>query len=149
MCPQRFVGGYEDRAGADRGDSWTVRARLLGDVLEWAGEESLRYSLLAIAGGYVQRPLPYLERVLQEEVASGRRERDVFSRPVAAAVVMARELAPALEIVEVDDVLDAERSAERMGYLEDYRRRHGRLPWEPELGADGVGQKTCIGLNGV
>ena len=139
---------YLQAAVAHRGDAWTVKARLLGDVLEWAGEKSLRYSLDAIAGGSVRRPLAYLERVLQVAVASGRGERNAMVQPVAAAVTMARHLVPALEIVDVEVMVDAERAAERTGYLEDYRRRHGRLPWEAEIGAADVGEKECIGLKG-
>ena len=139
---------YLQAAVAHRGDAWTVKARFLGDLLEWAGEKSLRFSLDAIGGGYVRRPLPYLERVLQVAVASGRGKRDAIVQPVAAAVAMARHLVPALEIVDVEAAVDAERAAERTGYLEDYRRRHGRLPWESEVETVDVGAKECIGLKG-
>ena len=139
---------YLQAAVAHRGDAWTVKARLLGNVLEWAGEKSLRYSLDAIADGYVRRPLPYLQRVLQVAVASGRGARDAIVQPVVVAVAMARKLVPALDVVDVEDVVDAERAAERTGYLEDYRRRHGRLPWESEVETVDVGEKECIGLKG-
>ena len=139
---------YLQAAVAHRGDAWTVKARLLGNVLEWAGEKSLRYSLDAIADGYVRRPLPYLERVLQVAVASGRGERDAIVQPVAAAVAMARKLVPALDVVDVEDVVDAEREAAQTGYVEDYRRRHSRLPWEGEIATVNVGKTDCIGLKG-
>ena len=139
---------YLESAVAHRGDAWTVKAQLLGDVLEWAGEKSLRYSLDAIAGGYVRKPMPYLERVLQVAVARGRGERDAIVQPVAAAVAMVRELVPALDVVNVEDVVDAERESARTGYVEDHRRRHGRLPWEAEITTADVGKTDCIGLKG-
>ena len=55
---------YLQRCVANRGDTWVVTPRLVTDVLVWAGEDSLRYALTAISGGYVRRPRAYVERSL-------------------------------------------------------------------------------------
>ena len=130
---------------ANRGDAWTVTPQMLADVLTWAGEPSLQYALQAIGGGYVKRPLPYLRRTLQCAVPAGQRPSGGPERPVAMAVAMCRQWAPELVVVDADEAVSAEDAAARVGHVESYRRRFGRLPWE----ADEVAPDCCIGLNGV
>ena len=146
---------YLERCVANRGDSWTVKAQLLADVLSWAGQKSLEYALAAIGGGYIERPLAYLSRTLQNAVASGKRASRGLERPVAMAVGMARRWAPGLLIVEADESIAAEDTAQRTGYLESFRRRFGRLPWETETTVEDAGEMDgadtpdcCIGLKG-
>ena len=123
---------YLQRCVVNRGDAWTVKPQLLADVLVWAGQQSLQYALVAIGGGYVRRPLPYLQRVLatavaREEGPSGRPE-----SPVAMAVSLARQCAPELVVVDADEAIAAEDADKRVGYVESFRQRFGRLPWDPE-----------------
>ena len=147
---------YLQRCVANRGDSWTVRSQLLADVLVWAGEKSLMYSLTAIGGGYIQRPLPYLREVLAKAVRKGVGRSGSWERPVAMSVGMAREWAPELVIVDADEAIAGEAVEERTGHVESFRRRFGRLPWEaetaPENAADldvGDADVCCIGLKGL
>ena len=147
---------YLQRCVANRGDSWTVRSQLLADVLVWAGEKSLMYSLTAIGGGYIQRPLPYLREVLAKAVRKGVGRSGSWERPVAMSVGMAREWAPELVIVDADEAIAGEAVGERTGYVDSFRRRFGRLPWEtetaPENAADldvGDADVCCIGLKGL
>ena len=151
---------YLQRCIINRGDAWTVDAQLLGDVVAWAGEDSLRYALTAIGGGYVRRPVAYLKRTLQYAVGDGRRRVGRPDRPVAMAVAMAKELAPELVVVGGDDAVVMEDVDQRSGYIESFRRRFGRLPWEdePAVGGDDLGgdvgdvggwSDCCIGLNRV
>ena len=147
---------YLQRCVANRGDSWTVRSQLLADVLVWAGEKSLMYSLTAIGGGYIQRPLPYLREVLAKAVRKGVGRSGSWERPVAMSVGMARQWAPELVIVDADEAIAGEAVEERTGHVESFRRRFGRLPWEaetaPENAADldvGDADVCCIGLKGL
>ena len=147
---------YLQRCVANRGDSWTVRSQLLADVLVWAGEKSLMYSLTAIGGGYIQRPLPYLREVLAKAVRKGVGRSGSWERPVAMSVGMAREWAPELVIVDADEAIAGEAVEERTGHVDSFRRRFGRLPWEtetaPENAADldvGDADVCCIGLKGL
>lgn len=98
---------YLQRCVHNRGDGWTVSARLLGDVLRWAGPESLEYALFAIGGGSVARPLPYLRRVLAAAVARGRSGHAVHPSPEAAAVSLCRRLAPSVVISDVEPAAPA------------------------------------------
>ena len=139
-----------------RGDAWTLTPQLLGDVLTWAGQKSLEYALTAIGGGYVKRPLPYLRRTLQCAVSRGKRSSGSPLRSVAMAVRMAKEWAPELVIVDADEAIAAEEAGNRTGYVESYRRRFGRLSWEPEpVRETAAGLETldvpnrCIGLKGL
>ena len=143
---------YLQRCVVNRGDAWTVSPQLLADVLSWAGQKSLEYALVAIGGDYVRRPLPYLRKVLADAVASGRRPDGWPERPVAMAVGMARQWAPELVIVAADDAVVNEEVDRRTSNLDSFRRRFGRLPWEPEpdVGPDIVdAADCCIGLNRV
>ena len=135
---------YLQRCISNRGDSWTVTPQLLADVLSWAGTPKLEYSLLAIGGGQVKRPLPYLRRVLATAVGEGKGITWIVDRPVAVAVAMSERLAPALQLEGADDAVAAEAGRERMGHVESYRRRHGRLPWEASEDVSAC----CIGLKG-
>ena len=142
---------YLQRCVANRGDAWTVTPQLLGDVLAWAGQKSLEYALAAIGDGYVKRPLPYLRRTLQYAVSEGKRPSGLPERPVAMAVAMARERAPKLVIVEADEAIAAEDVAKRVGHVESFSRRYGRLPWESENAEAldvAVTDICCIGLKG-
>ena len=73
------------------------------------------------------------------------------------AVAMSKELAPELVVVGGDAAVDREDVDQRNGFLDSFRRRFGRLPWEEEPAVDGdvggldVGAASdcCIGLNGV
>ena len=147
---------YLQRCVANRGDAWTLTPQLLGDVLTWAGQKSLEYALTAIGGGYVKRPLPYLRRTLQCAVSRGKRSSGSPLRSVAMAVRMAKEWAPELVIVDADEAIAAEEAGNRTGYIESYRRRFGRLSWEPEpVRETAAGLETldvpkrCIGLKGL
>ena len=147
---------YLQRCVANRGDSWTVRSQLLADVLVWAGEKSLMYSLTAIGDGYIQRPLPYLREVLAKAVRKGVGRSGSWERPLAMSVGMAREWAPELVIVDADEAIAGEAVEERTGHVDSFRRRFGRLPWEtetaPENAADldaGDSDVCCIGLKGL
>ena len=148
---------YLQRCIINRGDAWTVDAQLLGDVLGWAGVDSLRYALTAIRGGYVRRPVAYLKRTLQYAVGDGQRPSGRPDRPVAMAVAMSKELAPELVVVGGDDAVAREDVDRRTGFLDSFRRRFGRLPWEEEPAVDGDGlggdvggpSDCCIGLYGV
>ena len=133
---------YLQRCITNRGDAWTVTPQLLGDVLTWGGEKALEYSLLAIGGGQVRRPLPYLRRVVATAVGEGRGKVLVIDRPVAMAVAMSARLAPELQVVGADDAVAAEDADVRTRHVESYRRRRGRLPWEDQE----EGSKCCIGL---
>ena len=136
---------YLQRCIANRGDAWTVRPQLLADVLSWAGEQSLQYALQAIGGGYVQRPLPYLRRTLQCAVSAGQCPAGRTERPVEMALAICRQWVPYLVVVDADEAVAAEDAAARVGYVESYRRRFGRLPWEEDESA----LDCCNGLNGV
>ena len=136
---------YLQRCVVNRGDAWTVTPQLVADVLVWAGEDSLRYALTAIAGGYVRRPLAYLQRTLQHTVSDGDGPAGRIERPVAMAVAMCRRWAPELVVADADEAVAAEDAAARVGHVESYRRRFGRLPWE----ADEVESNCCNGLNRV
>ena len=147
---------YLQRCVANRGDAWTLTPQLLGDVLTWAGQRSLQYALTAIGGGYVKKPLPYLRRTLQCAVSRGKRWSGSPLRSVAMAVRMARQCAPELVIVDADEAIAAEDAGNRTGYVEQVRRRFGRLPWEPEpVRETAAGLETsdvpnrCIGLKGL
>ena len=147
---------YVLRCVANRGDAWTVTPQLLADVLAWAGAKSLEYALMAIGGGRVQRPLPYLRRTLQCAVSGGKRSSRRPERSVTMAVGMARQWAPEMVIVDADEAIAAEDAVKRVGYIESVRRRFGRLPWEPEpvretaVEVDAVGvPNRCIGLKGL
>ena len=128
---------YVQRCVENRGDTWEVPAQLFGDVLEWAGEERLRYALTAIAGGYVRRPRAYLERTLQCAVAAGGRAPGAPERPVAMAVAMCRQWAPELSVDGVVAAVEAEEALSRTGYI----RR-----WDPPVSD---GPEDCIGLKGA
>ena len=143
---------YLQRCVSNRGDAWTVSPQLLADVLSWAGQKSLEYALVAIGGGYVRRPLPYLREVLADAVASGRRPIGWPERPVEMAVGMARQWVPELVIVAADDAVASEDVERRTGNLDAFRRRFGRLPWEPKPAVDSVvvdAEDCCVGLNRV
>ena len=112
---------------ANGADAWTVSAQLLGQVLTSAGQQSLEYALTAIGGGYVPKPLPYLRTC----EANGNHPPDRPQRPVAVAVALARRWAPRLVITDVATAIDAEEYNHRTGNMFSYRRRFGRLPWEP------------------
>ena len=147
---------YLQSCVANRGDSWTVTPQLLGDVLTWAGQKSCEYALTAIGGAYVRRPLPYLRRTLQCAVSRGKRSSRPSDSPVAMAVAMARRWAPELVIVDADEAITAEDAGKRTGYVDSFRRRHGRMPWEPEpvreIAADfdsAAAPNRCIGLKGL
>lgn len=143
---------YLQRCVVNRGDAWRISPQLLADVLSWAGQKSLEYALVAIGGGYVRRPLPYLRKVLADAVASGRRPDGWPERPVAMAVGMARQWAPELVVVNADDAVASENVDRRTEHLDSFRRRFGRLPWEsePDLAPDSIDASVCcIGLNGV
>ena len=142
---------YLQRCVANRGDSWTVTPQLLAEVLTWAGQKSYEYALTAISGGYVRRPLPYLRRTLQCAVSRGKRSSGSSDSPVA----MARRWAPELVIVDADEAITAEDAGKRTGYVDSFRRRDGRMPWEPEpvreIAADfdsAAAPNRCIGLKG-
>ena len=135
---------YLVRCVANRYDAWTINPQLLADVLSWAGRSKLEYCLIAIAGGYVQRPLPYLRRTLQSAVAQGKPP-DTPARPVALAMHLAQRWAPELAIDGADVAVAAEDAAARTGYIDDYRRRHGRLPSED---APVDAPDCCNGLKG-
>ena len=147
---------YLQRCVVNRGDAWTLTPQLLGDVLTSAGQKSLEYALMAIGGGYVKRPLPYLRRTLQCAVSRGKRSSGSPLRSVAMAVRMAKEWAPELVIVDADEAIAAEEAGNRTGYVEPVQRRFGRLPWEREpvretaagLETSDV-QNRCIGLKGL
>ena len=147
---------YLQRCVVNRGDAWTVTPQLLGDVLAWAGQKSLEYALAAIGDGYVKRPLPYLRRTLQYAVSEGELPSGSPERPVVAAVAMARERAPELVIVEAEEAVAAEDVAKRVGHVESFRRRFGRLPWEAVVSPENAGSLDmtetdvcCIGLKGL
>ena len=147
---------YLQSCVANRGDSWTVTPQLLADVLTWAGQKSCEYALTAIGGGYVRRPLPYLRRTLQCAVWRGKRSSRSSDSPVAMAVATARRWAPELVIVDADEAITAEDAGKRTGYVDSFRRRHGRMPWEPEpvreIAADfdsAAAPNRCIGLKGL
>ena len=147
---------YLQRCVANRGDSWTVRSQLLADVLVWAGEKSLMYSLTAIGGGYIQRPLPYLREVLAKAVRKGVGRSGSWERPVAMSVGMARQWAPELVIVDADEAIAGEAVEERTGHVDSFRRRFGRLPWETETAPENAvdlyvedADVCCIGLKGL
>ena len=146
---------YLQRCVVNRGDAWTLTPQLLGDVLTSAGQKSLEYALMAIGGGYVKRPLPYLRRTLQCAVSRGKRSSGSPLRSVAMAVRMAKEWAPELVIVDADEAIAAEEAGNRTGYVEPVQRRFGRLPWEREpVRETAAGLETsdvpnrCIGLKG-
>ena len=139
----------------NRGDAWTVTPQLLADVLTWAGQKSCEYALTAISGGYVRRPLPYLRRTLQCAVWRGKRSSRSSDSPVAMAVAMARRWAPELVIVDADEAIAAEDAGKRVGYVESFCQRFGRLPWDPEPVRETVADldttdasDRCIGLKG-
>ena len=127
---------YVQRCVVNRGDTWEVTPQLVGDVLEWAGEDSLRYALTAIAGGYVRRPRAYLERTLQCAAAAGERAPGAPERPVAMALAMCRRWAPELSVDGAVAAIEAEEARSRTGYI----RR-----WDPPVGD---GPEMCIGLKG-
>ena len=147
---------YVQRCVANRGDAWTVTPQLLADVLARAGAKSLEYALMAIGGGRVQRPLPYLRRTLQCAVSRGKRSSGSPLRSVALAVRMAKEWAPEMVIVDADEAIAAEYAVKRVGYIESVRRRFGRLSWEPEPAQETVADldtadpsDCCVGLKGL
>ena len=147
---------YLQRCVVNRGDSWTVTPQLLADVLTWSGPKSLEYALTAIGGGYVKRPLPYLRRTLQDGVSRGKRSSGRPESPVAMAVSLARQCAPELVIVDADEAIAAEDAGKRVGYVESFRQRFGRLPWDPEPVRETAAQletadvpNRCIGLKGL
>ena len=145
---------YLQSCVANRGDAWTVTPQLLADVLTWAGQKSCEYALTAIGSGYVRRPLPYLRRTLQCAVSRGKRSSGSSDSPVAMAVATARRWAPELVIVDADEATTAEDAGKRTGYVDSFRRRHGRMPWEPvrEIAADFdsvAAPNRCIGLKGL
>ena len=119
---------YLQTAIANGTDAWTVPAQLLGQVLTSAGQQSLEYALTAIGGGYVPKPLPYLRTC----EANGNHPTVRPERTVAMAVALARRWAPRLVITDVATAIDAEESTHRTRHMFSYRRRFGRLPWEPE-----------------
>ena len=128
---------------ANAGDAWTVAPQLLADVLTWCGQPRLEYALTAIASGYVRRPLPYLRRMLANEVAQGKPAHRL-DRPVALAVALAHRWATALAIDGADAAIAAEDAVHRTSYSAEYRRLFGRLPWEDPLPAP----DCCNGLKG-
>ena len=147
---------YLQRCVVNRGDAWTLTPQLLGDVLTSAGQKSLEYALMAIGGGDVKRPLPYLRRTLQCAVSRGKRSSGSPLRSVAMAVRMAKEWAPELVIVDADEAIVAEDAGNRTGYVGQVQRRFGRLPWEREpVRETAAGLETsdvpnrCIGLKGL
>ena len=73
---------------------------------------------------------------------------------MAMAVSLARQCAPELVIVDADEAIAAEDAGKRVGYVESYRRRSGRLPWETESALKTVADldttdasDRCIGLS--
>ena len=130
---------YLQRCVANRGDASTVSPQLVADVLMWAGEDSLRYALTAISGGYVRRPRAYLERTLQYAAAAGERAPGRVERPVAMAVAMCRKWAPELAVDGAAAAVEGEEAASRTGYI---RRR-------PAAVAVADVPDCCVGLNGV
>ena len=131
---------YLQRCVGNRGDAWTVTPQLLADVLSWAGQRRLEYTLVAIAGGYVKRPLPYLREVLADAVANSERPTGWPDRPVAIAVGLARHWTPALEVVDAAAAIATEDATERTGHLDSYRRRYGAVPWELEGEAENAAE---------
>ena len=147
---------YLQRCVVNRGDSWTVTPQLLADVLTWSGQKSLEYALTAIGGGYVKRPLPYLRQTLQDGVSRGKRSSGRPESPVAIAVSLARQCAPELVVVDADEAIAAEDAVKRVGYVESFRQRFGRLPWDPEPVRETAAEletadvpNRCIGLKGL
>ena len=144
---------YLTRCVANGYDAWTVTPQLVADVLTWAGQQSLEYALTAIGGGYVERPLPYLRRVLAKAVAQGKRSERRSERPVAMAVQLARRWAPELHIDDADAAIAAEDAASRTGYIDEVRALYGgHLPWETVDGpvpgpAASVGDNVAIPVN--
>ena len=137
---------YLQRCIRNGDDAWRVTPQLLADVLTWCGKASLEKALTNIGGGYVDRPLPYLRRSLVNGVGQGRRSDCSMARPVAVAVHLAQRWAPELEVTDAAAAIAAEEAAHRTGYIDDYRRRHGRLPWE------GPPEQPCfksLGVNGA
>ena len=138
---------YLQQCIANRGDAWTVSPALLADVAIWGGTRALEYALTSIGGGYVTRPLAYLRAALRQAQARGRRHPNGPHNPVAQAVSLARRWAPALEIVGADAAVAAEAQAYQTRHLDSYRRRFGRLPWEPaEPDPPGDGENCCVGI---
>ena len=138
--------GYLARCIVNRGDAWSVSPGLLADVAVWSGPSSLRYALHAIGAGYVARPLPYLRRVLASAVPSGRHAAPPEC-PVAFAVQLARSSAPNLAVPGADDAVAAEVDEHRSRHVNSYRRRFGRLPWDPPAGEeDSSAEDSCAGL---
>ena len=159
-CASELIAAIEASAGAavdpwaylvqciaNRYDAWTVSPQLLADVLSWCGQPRLEYALTLIASGYVRRPIAYLRRTLANEVAQGKPAHQL-DRPVALAVQLARRWAPALDIDGADDAIAAEDAVHRNGYISDYRRRHGRLPWEDPPPEPVAAPDCCNGLKG-
>ena len=132
---------------ANAGDAWTVAPQLLADVLTWCGQPRLEYALTAIASGYVRRPLPYLRRMLANEVAQGKPAHRPH-RPVALAVALAHRWATALAIDGAVAAIAAEDAVHRTSYSAEYRRLFGRLPWEDPLPAPVAAPDCCNGLKG-
>ena len=138
---------YLQQCIANRGDAWTVSPALLADVAIWGGTQALEYALTSIGGGYVTRPLAYLRVALRQGQARGRRHPNGPHNPVAWAVSLARRWAPELEIVGADAAVAAEAQAYQTRHLDSYRRRFGRLPWEPaEPDPPGDGENCCVGI---
>ena len=141
---------YLVKSTENRGDAWQVSAQLLGDVLAWAGMESLEYSLQRIGSGDVGRPLPYLREVLRDAVASGREGAPGVDRPVAVAVALASELCAQLQVLGADEAIavEVERNATR--FVDSYVRRYGRAPWEEGKttteAAENCGWKSGVSL---
>ena len=147
---------YLQRCVVNRGDSWTVTPQLLADVLTWAGQKSLEYALTAIGGGFIKRPLPYLRRTLQDGVSRGKRSSGRPESSVAMAVSLARQCAPELVIVDAGEAIGAEDAGKRVGYVESFRQRFGRSPWDPEPVREIAAEletadvpNRCIGLKGL
>ena len=139
--------GYLQRAILNRGDAWTIPARLLGDVVEWCGETALEFALRN-----ARRPLPYLRTMVAEAREKGPRPTTTPARPVAVAICVATRLAPNVDIIGAQEAADDEASLERTKHVDSYRRRFGRLPWEPDADppeASEPASDCCIGLQGL
>ena len=133
----------------NRGDAWQVSAQLLGDVLAWAGMESLEYSLQRIGSGDVGRPLPYLGEVLRDAVASGREGAPGVDRPVAVAVALASELCPQLQVLGADEAIAVEVEGNATRFVDSYVRRYGRAPWDEEVETSTEAAENCGSESGV
>lgn len=122
---------YVETAWRNRGDAWTIDAELLGEVMRWCGEKALDYAMRTIAGGYVERPMPYLRAALEEAKDSGRPPAGYdIDKPVALGVLTVKRWLPALQVTGADEAISQEEEKHRRRHLDSYVRMHGCLPWD-------------------